>query len=71
MKIIKAKALTGSTDIVDPSSKELGLSVELLTSLDLALRTITRDVVCDGYRDLELVGVRVGLMGLLELHNMP
>ena len=52
-------------------SKGLGNAFQLLSRRDLTFGTVVFDVVSDGGCDMELVGVGVGGLGLLELENMP
>ena len=71
MEVIEAQALAGCANIVYAPSEGLGDAFQLLAGRDLAFSTVIPDVLSDGGRDMELVRVWVGGLGLLKLEDMP
>lgn len=71
VKVVEAKVLSGSADIMYAPSQMFGGSLQLRPRLDLALQTILLNVFGDRGGYMELVGVWVGALCLLQLEDMP
>ena len=71
MEIIEAEVLSGCADIVYTAGEVFNGSLELLPRLDLALGAVLLDVVGDRSSDMELMGVGVRVLGLLQLEDLP
>ena len=70
MKIIESELLPGVSDVVDPASKSGVLIGKLLSRENFAFLAIPLDICGDREGGVELVRVRLGILGLPKLLDM-
>ena len=71
MQIVKLELAAAAPDVVYASCKTDLDTFKLLSGSDQSLRGIFPDEVCDRLGDVELVGVGIGFLSLLELQDRP
>ena len=69
VEVVEAEALARGADVVYAAREGLHGALELLAGSNLALNAVLVDVVDEGGRHMELVGVGVRRLGLLELED--
>jgi hypothetical protein len=70
VKIVESEFLPGVSDVVDPASNGGELSGKLLSRGDFPFRPVSLDICGDREGGVELVRVRLGILGLPKLLDM-
>lgn len=70
VEVIKLEFRTTSTNVVYASSKADYRALELATGGNNTFRSEFFNVFGDGHRDMELVGIGIRILSLLEVLNM-
>ena len=71
VQIVKLELAATAADVVDASGKTELNVLELLSGGDRPLLSVFTDKVCDRLGDMELVGVWIRFLSLLELQDRP
>ena len=70
VEVVEAEALARCADVMYTAREGLHGALELLAGGDLALNAVVANIIDDRGRHMELVGVGVGILGLLQLEDI-
>jgi len=71
VQIVKLELAAATTDVVYASSKSDQGAFKLLSWSNQSILSVFPDKVWDRPGDVELVGVRIGILSLLKLQDRP
>ena len=71
VQVVKLELAAAATDVVYAPGETDMDAFKLLSRSDLPILAVFADKVWDRLADIELVGVRVRILGLLELQDRP